>query len=177
MLSLKPLAAVAAFGVLAACGGSGSPTTTDVTDLLADGALDFSSGPAASADPGDRDVDFATILNGLREIRGLPDVTYDSRLDAAAQKHAQDLVDNDYFSHTSLNGDQVRDRIQAEGYDPRGWAENLARGYQTQGATLQAWIDSPGHNDNLNATLEEFALGVAGSGNDLTWVLVLATER
>ena len=174
MLPLKSFAVIAVISLLGACGGSGTAVTTDV---LSNGSINISEGPAATIDPGVNDADFGTILNGLRNDRSLPGFTYDARLDAAAQKHAQDMVDNDYFSHDSLNGDTVRERIQAEGYDPRGWAENLAQGQQSQGEALQAWINSPGHNRNLNAPLEEFALGVAGSGRELTWVLVLATEK
>lgn len=177
MLPIKPLIVMTGMSVVSACGGGGGAVTTDVSDALIDGSLNLAEGPALTDNTGVEDVDFATILNGLRTDRALPGFTYDARLDAAAQKHAQDMVDNDYFDHVGLNGSTVYDRIVAEGYDPRGWAENLAQGQQTQGAVLQDWIDSPGHNANLNADLENFAIGVAGSGRNLTWVLVLGTER
>lgn len=188
MLPAKFATAIAACALLAACGGTsggGAPTTVDIDTsdaLLAPSfAPDASMVLSSSVDTGVADVDFATILNGLRSSRSLPDFEYDERLDAAAQRHAQDMVNQGYFSHDTLgvaDGEgTVYHRIVAEGYDPIGWAENLAQGYQTQEATLQAWIDSPGHDENLNADLEEFGLGVAGSGSQLTWVLVLGTER
>lgn len=177
-MSAKSCAAALCLAVLAACGGAGSPTTVDVSAALTDSSLALSSGPVASVDTGTNDVNFATILNNLRLDRGLSPFSHDRRLDRAAQKHAEDMLSRGYFSHTTLGSNaSVQDRILAEGYDPRGWAENIAQGQRSQGEVLQAWVDSPGHNRNLNANLEDFALGAAGSGSKLTWVLVLATER
>ncbi|MEL6573131.1 MAG: CAP domain-containing protein [Pseudomonadota bacterium] len=185
MLPTKSAVSLIGCALLAACGGAGTPTTTDIDTsdaLLAPSfAPDMSMVLSSSVDTGTNDVDFATILNGLRSSRSLSDFEYDARLDAAAQRHAQDMVDRNYFSHDTLGVEDgqgtVYHRIVAEGYDPRGWAENLARGHQTQEIALQAWVDSPGHDANLNAPLEEFGLGVAGSGSQLTWVLVLGTEQ
>lgn len=190
----KSISAILGCAMLAACGGSGtdgSPTVvidpsggpTAVEDVLLAPRFvpDMSMVLSSSVDTGVNDVDFATILNGLRSGRSLASFEYDDRLDAAAQRHAQDMVNRGYFSHDTLGVEEgegtVFHRIVAEGYDPRGYAENLAQGQQSQNAALQAWVDSPGHNANLNAPLEEFGLGVAGSGSQLTWVLVLGTER
>jgi uncharacterized protein YkwD len=140
-------------------------------------ATPTSSGPTTNLATGTDDTNFASILNNLRLGRGLETVSYDSRLDAAAQKYAVEQASISGLSHVGLNGSTVGDRIRAEGYEPRGWAENLAKGQQSEAAVLQAWINSPGHNRNLNAGLEDFALGVAGSGSNLSWVLVLATEQ
>ncbi len=176
-MSMKSAVATLGCVLLAACGGSGGGSSiTDVQDALFDAAT-FDSGPVQGADTGADDTNFAGILNGLRLSRGHDTLSYDSRLDAAAQKYAVEQASIAGLSHTGLNGSDVGDRIRAEGYNPRGWAENLAKGQQSQQQVLQAWIDSPGHNANLNAGLEDFALGVAGSGSSLSWVLVMATER
>lgn len=193
--------------LLSACGGSGTsggqitsgPTaapltvSVDLADTL-DGesgavqapALAAAEAPAANDSfvDGANDVNFASILNNLRLSRGLGTVSYDARLDAAAEKYAIEQVSlgpaslgADSLSHVGKNGSTVYDRIVAEGYNPVGWAENLAKGQQSQAAVLEGWINSEGHNANLNANLEDFALGVAGSGSSLSWVLILATEQ
>jgi len=54
-------------------------------------------------------------LNNVRIGNGASAVTYDSRLDAAAQGHADDMVDRGYFAHNSPEGDDVRDRILEQG--------------------------------------------------------------
>lgn len=155
--------------------GQDSTAGTPTISVADPSAVDGLGGETLSTH---NDVSFAKILNNLRVGNRLQPVTYDARLNQAAQAHAQDMVDHDYFSHTSRDGRKVYDRIVATGYDPQAWGENIAGGQQNEEAVLQAWIDSPLHNDVLNANnLEEFALGVAGSGSDLRWVLLMATER
>jgi len=194
-----------ALGSLAACGGAGSAIeglnfvtqpeqlsfatdegeandTQEPVAVPIDTAFaltdddDFASGPAFVTEPDD--TDFAGILNDLRISRGHDTLNWDARLNAAAQKYAeeQSTLGVGVLSHVGVDGSTLAERITAEGYIPLSAAENLAKGYQTEAAVLQGWIDSPGHNQNLNRDLEDFALGVAGSGSNLSWVLILATE-
>lgn len=130
------------------------------------------------------DVNFASLLNGLRLDNGLGAVTYDARLDRAAQKHAQDMVDNNYFSHYSQDGRTHSDRIAAEGYDAAYAGENIAARQQTDQQALDAWMQSQdGHRELIldeslpNQVAEDFALGVAGEGRDTRWVLLMAREQ
>lgn len=159
---------------LAACGGT-SPTS-----------MALQSSPLLGDDPGmggtpvavAGDVSFAMILNNLRVTNGDAILTYNPRIDAAAQAHADDMVARDFFAHVNPDGDDVQDRLIAQGYDPRAWGENIAGRMQTEQAALDAWIASPSHNALLEAdTVGEFGLGVAGSGSDTRWVLVMATEK
>ena len=131
------------------------------------------------------DASFASILNNYRATVGAQAVQFDSRLNDAAQAHAQDMVDRDYFSHTTKGGtDDVRDRMIAAGYNPTAWGENIAGRQSTEADVLQDWIDSdtpaPGtpvsHKDILEgASFEDFGLGVA-VGDESRWVLVMGAE-
>ena len=172
-MKLNAAVALASTIILTACGGSGSGDP--VVDFADAGVANF--GPVQAASNQANDSDFATILNSLRSDRGLGSMNYDARLDVAAENYAIEQSQISGLSHTGVDGSSVYDRIVATGYNPKGWAENLAKGYQSQAQVLQAWINSPGHNRNLNADLEDFAIGVAGSGSNLSWVLVMATER
>lgn len=156
--------AVTAFLGLSACGG----TSIELPDGVSGGGVDGRE---------NEDQTFGRILNNVRIGNGAGTVTYDSRLDAAAQGHADDMVDRGYFAHESPEGDDVHDRIVAEGYIPIAWGENLAGRMTTQEAALQEWENSPPHDAMMNATsLEEFGLGIAGTGSGTRWVLVMATE-
>lgn len=42
-----------------------------------------------------------------------------------------------------------QDRLAAVGYDWRAFAENLAMGAPSAAATLEDWMDSPGHRANI----------------------------
>lgn len=121
---------------------------------------------------------FATLLNNVRLSNGSGPVTYDARLGRAAELHAQDMVANDYFSHTGQNGSTAGDRISAQGYQWRTYGENIAQGQATQQEAMDGWTNSPGHHaNNINPAFENFGLGRAGDGADQRWVLVLGAER
>jgi len=110
------------------------------------------------------------LLNGERADRGLPALTLNARLTRAADLYAADLVSGSYFSHTGRDGSDLMQRIRRTGYLPSGggWSigENLAWGtgaLATPGAIMRAWMNSPGHRDNiLNARYREIGIGVAG---------------
>jgi len=97
--------AVTAFLGLSACGG----TSIELPDGGSVGGVDGRE---------NEDHTFGRILNNVRIGNGASAVTYDSRLDAAAQGHADDMVDRGYFAHNSPEGDDVRDRILEQGYIP-----------------------------------------------------------
>jgi len=109
------------------------------------------------------------LLNGERADHGLAPLAVDEKLGAAASAYARDLVAGSYFSHTGRDGSDVLDRVTAAGYlaDAEGWriGENLAWGtgaLATPGAILRAWMNSPGHRDNiLNPAYREIGVGVA----------------
>jgi uncharacterized protein YkwD len=109
-------------------------------------------------------------------------VTWARLLDEAALAHSQDMAQNNYFSHTSLDGRTMSDRIDATGYAWRNVGENIAAGYGTVDAVMDGWIASPGHCANLmNPAFTEFAVacvpGAAGSTYGTYWTMNLARPR
>jgi uncharacterized protein YkwD len=112
------------------------------------------------------------LLNGERADRGLAPLAANGRLAKAATAYAADLVAGSYFSHTGRDGSGLFDRVERTGYLPRdaGWVlgENLAwgtGGLATPGAIMQAWMNSPGHRENiLNPDFREVGIGVV-AGN------------
>lgn len=172
---------IVTLGVLSACGSSGGsgPNVTPPSTTTPGSPTPPPPGGAPPAPPGGVDnVTFAGLLNDVRLANSTSPVTFDNRLGGAAQKHAGDMLANDYFSHTGLNGSSPGDRIAAEGYQWRTYGENIAQGQTSQAEVMDAWTNSPGHHaNNVNPDFEDFGLGKAGSGSDTRWVLVLASER
>jgi uncharacterized protein YkwD len=116
---------------------------------------------------------FSLLLNDERSASGVIELTQDSRLTAAAEAHAADMVDNDYLSHTDLNGGGPGDRATAAGYDWNFIAENIAQGFYSNAAVIDAWMNSSGHRANmLDERAEDFGIARV----DSTWVLMLGRE-
>jgi uncharacterized protein YkwD len=138
-------------------------------DGVGAGAACANPGIAPAADTLTATIDATLcLLNGERADRGLPPLAANAQLATAGTAYAQDLVAGSYFSHTGRDGSDVLDRIKRVGYIPRGaaWAlgENLAWGtgaLATPESIMQAWMNSPGHRDNiLNAEYREIGIGI-----------------
>ena len=92
-------------------------------------------------------------------------LSWNTRLAAAAQAHADDMAAHNYFSHDSLDGTTFDKRITAAGYLWRSVAENIAAGQPTPQEVMAAWIASPGHCRNIfNPDLREMGVGFAQGG-------------
>jgi hypothetical protein len=73
------------------------------------------------------------------------------------------MGDNNYFSHTSLDGTQFYQRIVAAGYSNyAGLAENIAYAYGAPSASqvYSMWYNSPGHYENMIGDYVDAGLGV-----------------
>lgn len=122
--------------------------------------------------------DISSMLNGVRSGAGAGALTYDSRLGVAANRHANDMAANNFFSHTGSDGSTVGQRVTDAGYQWNRVGENIARGQVDEQAVLDAWMNSSGHRaNNLDPRFEDFALAKADSARGPYWVLVLARER
>jgi uncharacterized protein YkwD len=107
------------------------------------------------------------IVNTERAKVGCNPVTMDSRLLTAAYKHSQDMGDNDYFSHTGLNGSSPWDRMEAEGYNFSTAGENIAAGSNSPTGVMTAWMNSSGHRNNiLNCDFIHIGVGYYYKAND-----------
>lgn len=98
----------------------------------------------------------------------VPPVAAQTQLAAAAQGHAEDMAQQNYFAHDSLDGRTPGQRITASGYAWRTFGENIAAGYPTPRAVVDGWLASPGHCRNLmGAGFTELGVGYATSTTSL----------
>jgi len=110
------------------------------------------------------------LLNGERARRHLDPLILNRRLSAAARGHSRAMVEQRFFSHTSLDGSSFVDRIRRSGYleGARGWSvgENIAYGsgrLSTPRAIGRAWMNRPGHRANiLSTSYQSIGIGIAG---------------
>jgi hypothetical protein len=98
--------------------------------------------------------------NQKRQEQGLPPLTVNTQLSAAALAKAQDMLDNQYWAHTSPTGKKPWDFIKSANYHYKVAGENLARDFSHTNDMMSAWMDSPTHRANiLNDRYEQ--IGVA----------------
>ena len=76
-------------------------------------------------------------------------LTRNAQLTTAAREHAQDMGDNNYFSHDGLDGSTPFDRIQDAGFTGSPQGENIAAGQSTPAEVVNGWMNSQGHCKNI----------------------------
>ena len=87
-------------------------------------------------------------------------LTLNSALNQSALLHAQDMAEQGYFEHESLDGRTPMNRMMAAGYSGVAFGENIAAGLAGVGETFDQWRNSPGHCSNmLNAAFSELGVG------------------
>lgn len=121
-------------------------------------------------------------VNAARREAGVPPLRANSRLDLAAQRHAEDMLARNYFAHQSPEKQTVRDRAKAAGYDWRAIGENIAEGQFSVNEVMDTWLHSPGHRRNiLDPAFKELgaglALGRSGREYRVVWAQAFGTKR
>jgi uncharacterized protein YkwD len=106
------------------------------------------------------------LHNQARAQNGLARFCVHPTLVKAARSHSQEMIDKDYFSHDSYDGESFGARLKRFGYYPyRSRAENIGSGRGSRGAPdsiFDGWMNSSGHRSNiLNRNLKEIGVGTA----------------
>lgn len=106
-------------------------------------------------------------------------LTWSAQLTQAAEVESQDMVANNFFSHTGSNGSTPVTRVNATGYVWSDLGENIAGGQPTIDAVMAAWMGSDGHCANLmNPNFNQVGLvcvpGTAANTYNPYWTMDLA---
>ena len=108
------------------------------------------------------------LINQERARNEVLPLQVDPELEKTAEAHSEQMVSEDYFEHTTPNGETVLQRLQAVGYVPANAVymvgENIAWGtlnLATPEAIVEAWIASPSHLANiLEGSFQDTGIGV-----------------
>lgn len=103
------------------------------------------------------------LINKQRTNNGLKALTIDSEVQRVARIKAQDMVDNNYFSHTSPTYGSPFDMLKSFKISYKTAGENIA-GNSSNSAAVNAWMNSSGHKANiLNSGFNYTGIGVVSS--------------
>jgi len=96
--------------------------------------------------------DITTLTNSSRAAYGLPALSENGLLDNAAYNKCVDMFANQYWDHTSPSGLTPWYFISQAGYNYIYAGENLAKGFTSSNAIVNAWMNSPSHRENILST-------------------------
>ncbi len=94
-------------------------------------------------------AELSTRIDAERRQAGRRPLALDPRLDAAAQRHAEDMLERSYFAHRGRDGRTVRERSRAAGYEWEAIGENIALNQLSVKEVVESWMRSPGHRENI----------------------------
>ena len=113
------------------------------------------------------------LVNQIRAQNGLSTLKENWQLSRVARYKSQDMADRNYFSHTSPTYGSPFQMMQQFGISYRSAGENIAKGYSTAQAVVNAWMNSPGHRANiLNSSYTQIGVGYVADGNHWTQMFI-----
>jgi len=86
---------------------------------------------------------------GAQAFNPAPPLAWNATLAGAAQAHAQDMANRNYFDHLDRDGHTPGDRAELAGYSAQALGENIAAGQDSVRKVVAGWLASPGHCANL----------------------------
>lgn len=89
------------------------------------------------------------LTNEIRVQNGLNELVWDDELARVGREHCIDMAAREYFDHNTPEGLSPLDRMQNAGIWRNYAGENIAAGQIDPQAVVDAWMESPGHRDNI----------------------------
>lgn len=121
------------------------------------------------------------LTNQKRNEQGLPSLAINPQLSQAALFKAKDMYAKNYWAHNSPEGTTPWFFFKESGYEYTYAGENLARGFTTSDDTVDAWMNSASHRENvLSPNYNEIGFAVLPGnllGEDTTLVVEMFGSR
>lgn len=134
----------------------------------------ITNGEASESDQLDAfDKEVVELTNEEREKHDLTPLQIDQDLSNVAKEKSKDMAKENYFDHESPTYGSPFDMIKSFDIDYRAAGENIAKGQQTPQEVVDAWMDSPGHRENiLNGDFTHIGVGFFEDGNHWTQMFI-----
>ncbi len=106
------------------------------------------------------------LVNQERAKRGLHPLKENWELSRVARYKSKDMLQKNYFSHTSPTYGSPFQMMRDFGISYRTAGENIAAGQSSAQAVMNAWMNSDGHRKNiLSSNYKEIGVGYAKGGS------------
>jgi uncharacterized YkwD family protein/spore coat assembly protein SafA len=125
--------------------------------------------PAQSSVKASED-EVARLVNVERAKNGLPALTINWQLSRVARYKSQDMINKNYFSHTSPTYGSPFKMMESFGIRFSSAGENIAYGQRTPAEVMNSWMNSPGHRANiLSPSYTQIGVGLAKTSSGVSY--------
>lgn len=106
------------------------------------------------------------LVNVERAKAGLQALTQNWQLSRVARYKSQDMIDKGYFAHNSPTYGSPFKMMESFGIRYSAAGENIAMGQQSPAQVMNAWMNSPGHRNNImSPSFTQIGVGLAKDRN------------
>ena len=149
--------------ILAGC--ALAPTWPDHSGYRSVGSEPTPKQPGGDFDPKAACDEVVKAHNRIRAAAKLPALAISGKLQAAAERHAEDMAAREKMTHKGSDGSSPIDRINAEGYQYRRAGENIAAGRFSTERLMKGWMESPHHKQNIVGSFSQIGVACATAEN------------
>ncbi|SFD69209.1 uncharacterized protein, YkwD family [Lentibacillus persicus] len=129
--------------------------------------------PSTQQGIGDYAFKIIKLTNQKRSEHGLSDLKASKPLSQVARKKSEDMQTKNYFSHTSPTYGSPFNMMKEFDVAYESAGENIARGQKSPRQTVNAWMDSKEHRENiLNESFTHIGVGYTSDGNYWTQMFI-----
>lgn len=108
------------------------------------------------------EIDIMDLVNEYRVSKGLNELDFKDEVSWQAEDHNFYMIRKEEVSH---DGFAMRYSALAESVGAKAVSENVAFGYNSAEAVVEAWIASDGHRKNMEGDLTHFGISVKEDAN------------
>lgn len=123
----------------------------DTSNGSSNQAQETNSEPIVESTLSVEEEEFFNKINNLRIKNNLPTLQIDDTVQNVARLKAQDLAENNYFSHTSDKYGTPFEMLSTSGVNYKTASENIAGNNSIDGA-INSWMNSDSHKNNILST-------------------------
>lgn len=136
-----------------------------ITVSDAKGVLRAIAGGGDEESPSQKAEDILKLVNEERKKRGIAGLSLSEELNELANLKAKDMVQNNYFDHTSPTYGSLSDMMDEFGISFSTAGENIASGQASPQDVMKGWMNSDGHRANiLNPSFTKLGVGYCDGG-------------
>jgi len=118
------------------------------------------------------------LVNAERTQTNLKPLIINQTLQQIAIERANEMIEKEYFAHQSPDGLMPWDMALQKNYDYQWLGENLATDWPSAEETVQAWMTSSTHQDNiLNPNFQDTGISVINNESHYLVVQIFGKEQ
>lgn len=161
-----------------------SPATTAPEPILSEKIITIEKLPITEEEITTLTNRIQSLTNLSRSQNNLPPLTLNTTLSEVAKRRSTEMIEKNYFSHTSPSGCDMTCQLKASNYETLSWGENLALSNTFRSYTLPDlaqtfmtnWLKSSTHRDNiLSKKFTHQGIGIAVEGERIVITVIFSS--